>query len=66
MAEIRIRQTRSTIGTKQGQRRTLAALGLGSIGRESVRPDTSEVRAMVSVVQHLAEVNPDSSEDNNV
>ena len=65
MAEIRIRQTRSTIGTKQGQRRTLAALGLGSIGRESVRPDTSEVRAMVSVVQHLAEVNPDSSEDNN-
>ena len=66
MAEIRIRQTRSTLGTKQGHRRTLAALGLGSIGRESVRPDTSEVRAMVAVVQHLVEVNPDSSEDNNV
>ena len=66
MAELRIRQTRSTIGSKQGQRRTLAALGLGAIGRESVRPDTSEVRAMVSVGQHLVEVNPDSSEDNNV
>ena len=65
MAELRIRQPRSTIGSKQGQRRTLAALGLGAIGRESVRPDTSEVRAMVAVVQHLVEVNPDSSEDNN-
>ena len=58
MAKLRIRQTRSSIGSKQGQRRTLAALGLGSIGRESVRPDTSEVRSMVAVVQHLVEINP--------
>ena len=63
MAEIRIRQTRSTIGSKQGQRRTLAALGLGSIGRESVRPDTSEIRAMVAVVQHLVQITPGNPED---
>ncbi|HCU73982.1 MAG TPA: 50S ribosomal protein L30 [Chloroflexi bacterium] len=66
MPELQIRQTKSMIGAKQGQRRTLAALGLGSIGRESVRPDTSDVRAMVAVVQHLVEVKQGNSEGDNV
>jgi len=56
MAELKITQTRSTIGTKPKQRGTLRALGLGKIGRSVVKPDSPEVRGMVSRVPHLVTV----------
>ena len=62
MANVRLRQTRSGIGSRSSQRSTLRALGLGAVGRQSTRPDTPDVRAMVKVVEHLVEI---ESEDPN-
>ncbi|MDE2902780.1 MAG: 50S ribosomal protein L30 [Chloroflexota bacterium] len=59
MSELRLRQVRSSIGSRDRQRDTLRALGLGAIGRRSARPDTADVRAMVKVVEHLVEVESD-------
>lgn len=56
MADLKITQTRSTIGSKPKQRGTIRALGLGRIGRSVVRPDTPEVRGMVARVPHLVSV----------
>ena len=56
MTELRLRQVRSSIGSRVSQRDTLKALGLGTVGRRSARPDTPDVRAMVKVVEHLVEV----------
>lgn len=56
MAELKITQTRSTIGTKPKQRGTIRALGLGRIGRTVVKPDSPEVRGMISRVPHLVTV----------
>lgn len=56
MAELQITQTRSAIGGKHKQRETLRTLGLGRIGRSSVREDTPQVRGMIQVVTHLVKV----------
>jgi large subunit ribosomal protein L30 len=56
MADLKITQTRSTIGTKPKQRGTIRALGLGRIGRTVTKPDTPEVRGMISRVPHLVSV----------
>lgn len=53
---LKITQTRSAIGGKQNQRDTLRTLGLGRIGRSTVREATPEVRGMVQVVSHLVSV----------
>jgi large subunit ribosomal protein L30 len=60
MSELRLTQTRSGIGSRDSQRNTLRALGLGAIGRTSTRPDTPDVRAMVKVVEHLIEIESDT------
>lgn len=59
MTELCLRQVRSSIGSRDSQRNTLKALGLGAIGRRSSRPDTPDVRAMVRVVGHLVKVESD-------
>lgn len=56
MADLKITQVRSTIGTKPKQRGTIRALGLGRIGRSVTKPDTPEVRGMISRVPHLVTV----------
>lgn len=56
MADLKITQTRSTIGTKPKQRGTIRALGLGRIGRTVTKPDTPEVRGMIARVPHLVSV----------
>jgi large subunit ribosomal protein L30 len=56
MKKLRIKQTRSTIGTSKNQRLTIKGLGLGRINREVVKPDTSIIRGMVTKVQHLVNV----------
>ena len=61
MPELRLRQTRSGIGSRDSQRNTLRALGLGAVGRQSTRPDTPDMRAMVKVVEHLVEVESDET-----
>lgn len=56
MSELKITQTRSTIGTKPKQRGTLRALGLGRIGKSNVLPDRPETRGMIARVPHLVKV----------
>ena len=56
MADLVIKQIRSTNGTNPKQRATLRSLRLGRIGRRVQRVDTPELRGMLSVVDHLVEV----------
>lgn len=60
MAELRITQTKSTIGGKHKQRETLRTLGLRRIGQTVVREDNSQVRGMIHVVSHLVKVEEDN------
>jgi large subunit ribosomal protein L30 len=56
MADIRVVQVRSAIGSKPKHRGTLKALGLGRIGKSRVLPDRPEIRGMVAQVTHLVRV----------
>lgn len=56
MADLHIRQTRSTIGCKNNQRETLRTLGLKRVGDVAVREDRPEVRGMLATVTHLVDV----------
>jgi large subunit ribosomal protein L30 len=55
-SQIRVKQTRSTIGCKQNQRDTLRSLGLKRIGDEVTKEDRPEIRGMVHAVRHLVTV----------
>lgn len=57
---LRIRQVKSTIGTKRGHREVVRGLGLRGIRKEVVRPDTPAVRGMVAKVGYLLEVEEQS------
>ncbi len=56
MAQIVVKQIKSTIGVKPKQRGTIRALGLGRIGRSRVHEDTPVVRGMIARVPHMVEV----------
>ncbi|GLY63532.1 50S ribosomal protein L30 [Amycolatopsis taiwanensis] len=56
MAQLKITQVRSKIGTKQNHRDTLRTLGLRKIRQSVVREDTPVVRGLVHTVRHLVEV----------
>jgi len=56
VADLVIKQVRSTNGTNPKQRATLRSLRLGRIGRTVERPDSPELRGMLNVVDHLVEV----------
>lgn len=53
---LRVRLVRSLIGYPRAQREVAKGLGLRKIGSEVVRPDTPEVRGMVSKITHLVDV----------
>jgi large subunit ribosomal protein L30 len=61
MADLKVTQVRSAIGTKPKHRGTLRALGLGRIGRSNVLPDRQEIRGMLARVPHLVTVEEESS-----
>lgn len=56
MAEIKVTQIRSSIGTKPKQRGSLRALGLRKLGQSNVLPDRPEIRGMIARVPHLVSV----------
>ena len=56
MADVKLKQVRSSNGANPKQRETLRALKLGKIGRESAMADTPQLRGMIKVVDHLVEV----------
>ena len=53
---VRVTQTKSAIGRKIDQRRTLIGLGLNKIGRTRELEDTPSVRGMINKVKHLVRV----------
>ena len=56
MAQLRIKQIRSSIGTKPNQKATLRALGLRKIRHEVVQEDNAVTRGMIKKVVHLVTV----------
>jgi large subunit ribosomal protein L30 len=56
MAKIRIRLTRSTIGTLPKQRATVRSLGLRKIGSCTEQEASPAILGMVKVVSHLVTV----------
>ena len=59
MADLHLKQVRSTNGSNPKQRQTLKSLGLGRIGKTSDRPDGPSVRGQIYAVRHLVEVSGD-------
>jgi large subunit ribosomal protein L30 len=56
MADIKVTQVKSAIGSKPKHRGTLRALGLGRIGKSNTLPDRPEIRGMLARVPHLIKV----------
>ena len=53
---IKITQVKSGIGYQGRQKRVLAGLGLGKIGRTVMRKDDDCIRGMVNKISHLVRV----------
>jgi large subunit ribosomal protein L30 len=56
--KLKITQIKSGIGRPEGQRRTLAGLGLGKLHRSVVLQDTPAIRGMIVKVSHLVTIVP--------
>lgn len=56
MAQLKVTQVRSGIGSKPKQKGTLRALGLGRIGKSRVHNDTPDLRGQLHKVPHLIQV----------
>lgn len=56
MAQFRVTQVKSAIGTKPKHRGALRALGLRRIGMTRVHEDTPSARGQIARVPHLIEV----------
>ena len=56
MAKIIVKQVKSTIGRPESQRKIVAALGLGRIGKCKEIEDSAVVRGMVAKVSHLVQI----------
>jgi len=53
MAQIKVKQVKSSIKRIQVQKRTLEALGLSGIGKEVIHESTPSILGMIAKVQHL-------------
>jgi large subunit ribosomal protein L30 len=56
VAELKVTQVKSGIGTTPKHRGTLRALGLRGIGQTNTLPDRPEIRGMIARVPHLVKV----------
>jgi large subunit ribosomal protein L30 len=56
MAELKVTQVKSKIGSKKEHRESLRSLGLRHIGDVVVRQDRPEIRGMINAVRHLVTV----------
>jgi large subunit ribosomal protein L30 len=56
MADVAIKQVRSSNGASPSQRETLRSLKLGRIGKSSTLADSVQLQGMLRVVEHLVEV----------
>lgn len=53
---IRVTYTKSAIGYNKEQKRTIAALGLRTLGQTVEHPDNPAIRGMIARVKHLVTV----------
>jgi large subunit ribosomal protein L30 len=53
MSPLKVTQVRSVVGSNQGHKRTVRALGLKRIRDSRVHEDTPQIRGMVHKVRHL-------------
>ncbi len=56
MAQLKVTQVKSAIGSKPNQRQTLRSLGLKRISHTVIQEDRPEIRGMVATVPHLVTV----------
>lgn len=56
MSKIIVKQVKSLIGRPESQRKVIASLGLGRIGKTKELDDSPVVRGMIAKVSHLVEV----------
>lgn len=56
MAKVKIKQTRSRIGSPKDQKRTLDALGLRKMNKVVEHDDTPTIRGMITKIQHLVTI----------
>ena len=56
MSKIVVKHVKSLIGRPESQRKVIASLGLGRIGKTKELNDTPVVRGMIAKVAHLVEV----------
>ena len=56
MADVALKQVKSSNGASRVQRSTLRSLKLGRIGREAKHPDSPQLQGMIRSVSHLVEV----------
>ena len=54
--KVKIKQIKSTIGSKKNQRDTIKALGLNKIGKTVEKNMNPSVEGMLNKVKHLVEV----------
>jgi large subunit ribosomal protein L30 len=52
---VRIKQVRSANGANPRQKATLAALGLGRIGKVVERRDSPQLKGQIRAISHLVE-----------
>jgi large subunit ribosomal protein L30 len=56
MSPLKVTQVKSVIGSKQGHKRTVRALGLKRIRDSRMHEDTPQIRGMLHKVRHLVRV----------
>ena len=56
MSPLKVTQTKSVIGSLEGHKKTIRALGLKRIRDSRVHRDTPQIRGMIHKVQHLIRV----------
>ena len=56
MSSLKVTQVRSVVGSKQGHKRTVRALGLKRIRDFRIHEDTPQIRGMVHKVRDLVRV----------
>ena len=54
--KIIVKQIKSVIGRPESQRKILATLGLGRIGKSHEFADSASIRGMIAKVAHLVSV----------
>jgi len=56
MAKIKVKMTKSAIGSTVRQKATLQALGLGKMNSVAEHTETEQIKGMVRKVQHLVTI----------